>query len=102
MIASFCPHCRADQRDGEIPPEHLERGSYGPWDGIEKRYFYSTIGVELREYYDGILYWMCPFCGGTWQRWSEGTFQYRVAAPYMRGKEWKASSENETPPLKSE
>jgi hypothetical protein len=83
--AEFCPHCAADQRDGPISQEQLERGLYGPWDGIAKRYYYSTIGVELSRYYDGILYWMCAYCGGTWQRWPEGTYQHRIAAQFMRG-----------------
>lgn len=83
-----CPYCEWDLRDGEIPTEHLERGWYGEWNGIDKRYFYSTIGVEL-AYYDGILYWQCPACHGTWHRWEEGTFQHRIAGPYVHAGDTK-------------
>lgn len=57
--ARQCPHCGAGQRreDGYL----------------------HTVGVVVRGGYDGTLYWMCPFCDGTWHRWAQGTPQYALA-----------------------
>lgn len=32
--------------------------------------FLRTIGMCVRGVYDGILYWLCPDCGGAWHRWT--------------------------------
>ena len=63
-----CRHCGADQ-------EHK----------VGDRLYYHTIGVEISHVYDGVLFWACPFCGGTWDR-QEGRLG-RVAKVYM--KEWE-------------
>jgi hypothetical protein len=52
-----CPHCKASLLGALIPPEQGHpKGAH--W----KR----EIGVEDPEIYDGIYYWQCPDCKGTW------------------------------------
>lgn len=53
MRAERCPHCEVDLRNPEYP-----------------RYS-RKIGVEIPEIYDGVLYWLCPDCDATWNRWDE-------------------------------
>lgn len=31
----------------------------------------KLVGIEIKEKYDGISYWQCPFCKVTWDRWTE-------------------------------
>lgn len=72
----FCPHCRANLRGNSIPvqDQHLFGATH----------FGREIGHEVMGVYDGVLYLQCPECDGTWQRWSEGSWQYEKAIPYMR------------------
>lgn len=107
----ICPHCRTDLRGPAIPEEyfvhHLEgdpswdRAAQGPscekqvemWGRChclpygdkppEDRFFLRTIGHEVNTAYDGILFWSCPDCGGTWHRWPEGHHLRVIAARYM-------------------
>jgi hypothetical protein len=53
-----CPHCNGSLVDDRPGPTG-QRG-------------WRTIGIEVLGVYDGILYWMCPDCSGTWHRWPEG------------------------------
>ena len=39
--------------------------------------------MEVSEIYDGILYWFCPECKGTWHRWPEGSTMYNKARAYL-------------------
>lgn len=41
-----CPHCDADLSNNR------------------------TTGVEIWGVYDGVLFWRCPDCGGSWHRWT--------------------------------
>lgn len=34
--------------------------------------FTHLIGVEIRGVYDGVLYWLCPFCDIAFHRWPYG------------------------------
>lgn len=61
-----CPHCGADLKGDPIPEEY--RHFYG-----NATHFRREIGVEVRGVYDGVLYWRCPDCGGSWHRWPEGS-----------------------------
>lgn len=58
---THCPHCNADQRPGR------------------------TIGVEIWGVYDGVLFWRCPDCGGSWHRWSPDSWLrlYKAAEKYV-------------------
>jgi NTP pyrophosphatase (non-canonical NTP hydrolase) len=58
-----CPHCAADLRGKPIPDAQQE--SYG---GLT--HYHREIGVEIRGVYDGVLFYACPYCHGTWNRWS--------------------------------
>jgi hypothetical protein len=60
MTHETCPHCGTDQRGQPIPGDP------------QGRRYSRTLGVEIRGVYDGVLYWQCPDCGGTWHRWPEG------------------------------
>lgn len=57
-----CPHCNADLHNGR------------------------AIGVEIRGVYDGVLFWRCPDCGGSWHRWSpvNSLRLYERAVRYVR------------------
>lgn len=64
-----CPHCNADLA------ETLPDGRTGS----------RVIGVEIWGVYDGVLFWRCPDCGGSWHRWSVATNLrlYEKAAKYV-------------------
>ncbi|MGH3985935.1 MAG: hypothetical protein ACRDTZ_01275 [Pseudonocardiaceae bacterium] len=52
-----CPHCGVALRGDPIPgSRHGER-------------YHRGIGVEIRGVYDGVLFYSCPACYGTWNRW---------------------------------
>lgn len=53
-----CPHCKVSLLGDVIPLELREHRSGNYW----KR----EIGVEDPDRYDGVYYWQCPDCGGTW------------------------------------
>lgn len=57
-----CPN-GCDLRGPEIPEESLRTGSYGKWDGVEKRYFSRVFGYEDPYKYDGVWHYICPDCG---------------------------------------
>src|SRR6185312_8133772 len=76
-----CPHCGANLQGDPIDPAKIctpEEWAL-PWDqqpagkyyAPDQTHFSRTIGYEDRDVYDGILYWMCPDCGGAWHRWSK-------------------------------
>ncbi len=68
-MTDTCPHCNADLRDGD---------------------YSRLIGVEIPGVYDGVLYWLCPDCNGTFHRWDDdggylGKTLRRYAEPYIHG-----------------
>lgn len=46
-------------------PDEYVAQSYG--DG---KCFSRLIGIEDRNGYDGVSWWLCPDCGQKWDRWS--------------------------------
>lgn len=54
-----CPHCNISLLGKPIPDKYLKH--YGG-----AKYYKLEIGVEVPEYYDGVYYYKCPDCGGTW------------------------------------
>jgi rubrerythrin len=89
-----CPHCERDLIGKLLPnetfdwiedpserAERLEKAAGGP-----PRWERFKWGHEEHDIYDGIGYWSCPFCGGTWHRFepSDGR-RYRAAAKYIHG-----------------
>lgn len=66
---SRCPHCG------------LNLVSYDAFAG----YVFKEIGVRIAEASKDVLYYECPACGGTWQRWDATNPLYAKADPYMRG-----------------
>jgi hypothetical protein len=62
----YCAKCGADQRAGEIPREHVEKGYYGEDDGKPK-YYYKWIGIYCMDA-DRTLYFKCSECGGKRER----------------------------------
>lgn len=78
MSVEACPYCKANLQGEPIPQEYIDAGMYG-----DKTHYSRMIGIENPRIYDGILYWKCPDCGGTWHRWPEGTRQHTVAVPYV-------------------
>lgn len=67
-----CPHCAADLHNGR------------------------AIGVEIRGVYDGVLFWGCPDCGGSWHRWSPDDWpRLHEAAVWYVGPPKKTAAELE-------
>lgn len=62
-----CPWCGSGQ--GELLPS----GQY-----------HRTIGIELSAH-QGVLWWECPDCHGSWHRWPRGSKQYYLAEKYGAG-----------------
>jgi hypothetical protein len=62
-------------RGEEIPEDQRHEG--GPTHGS------NAIGVEVWGAYDGVLYWMCPACLGTWLRWPREDFRHARAEKYV-------------------
>lgn len=65
-----CSHCGADLW-APIAPEYQRPG------GATQRS--RLIGVEIQGVYDGVLFWACPDCGGTWNRWQPGHWLWPLA-----------------------
>lgn len=83
-MTDICPHCGVDLRASRIPQEYIDKGFYGA-PTQEPRYYYNTIGIEVRGVYDGVLYWKCPSCGGVWHRFPPGDYRHERAKEYVEG-----------------
>lgn len=66
--ARFCPWCAADLL------VRLSDGCVGS----------RVIGTEISRVYDGVLYWVCPDCLGSWHRWPADS-PYRAEAEQFAG-----------------
>ena len=77
-----CPKCKKSWDGGDIAKELFKTEhyktieeaekvaeSYG-WSKKNKTRFSKLVGVEVREKYDGVSYWECPFCKTNWDRWT--------------------------------
>jgi len=53
-----CPHCGTSLLGDLIPEEHREH--------YIGHYWKREVGVEVPVLYDGIWYYRCPDCDGTW------------------------------------
>lgn len=88
----FCPHCDANLQGATIDPKHLlhkedcqeQSAKYNgrcyclPYGEVS--HFSRKIGCEIQGVYDGVLYNMCPDCGGTWHRWGDDNPTLKAAA----------------------
>lgn len=74
-----CPHCKTSLTGKAIPREYIRKGYYSPGALNYRR----EIGVQIRGEYDGVLYWQCPDCGGTWHRFPEGDYRRERAEKYI-------------------
>ena len=61
----YCPKCNADFKGSPISEESRKKGYYGE---NPPSHFSRLIGVEVPGKYDGVLYWKCPDCNHTWDR----------------------------------
>ncbi|NUQ98275.1 MAG: hypothetical protein HOY79_17585 [Streptomyces sp.] len=84
-----CPWCGADQRADWVLAD-LEAA--GPHPGKETEPFWRTEGVEIPDVYDGVLFWRCPDCGGTWHAWPEGHPRRAAAERYVGAPEKTADA----------
>ena len=91
--ATECPECHGDWRGEQIDPADLAKGYYGhqapcltkrTWDDdydaaalctCPPRYYSHLVGVEDGSY-DGVSWWLCPFCGAKWNRWTGEPVSY--------------------------
>lgn len=78
MTTDACPHCSADLRSEPIPQKYIDEGFYAP----DATHYSRKLGVEVPGLYDGILFWRCPDCRGSWHRWTDPVMRAR-AAPYI-------------------
>ena len=78
-----CPHCGVSLLGDPIPQESLDKGYYGPG----TTHFRRDFGAEVDGVYDGVLYWVCPDCGGAWHQFDEGTRLHSLAEKYVTGAE---------------
>jgi hypothetical protein len=53
-----CPHCKVSLLGAPIPAAH--------WQHYSGKYFKREIGIEDSRKYDGVYYFQCPDCLGTW------------------------------------
>ena len=75
-----CPHCHISLLGAVIP-------------GTDTRYRLAIGVKEPGIYDDGALYWQCPSCGGTWQRFDITERRlHNEALYYMRGRQDEQSS----------
>jgi len=82
-----CPHCGVSLI-GEPLPSSLYGGNETPWR--------REVGCEVQGAFDGVLFWKCPDCGGTWQRFDLTSPLHHVAKKYMRGKQgWALAAERQ-------
>jgi Zn-finger nucleic acid-binding protein len=65
-----CPHCDADLRGKPIPEGQRHPGGAA--------HYSNAIGVEIRGVRDGVLFWACPKCNGTWHSWDPAQGEGRL------------------------
>jgi hypothetical protein len=66
-----CPYCNVSLIGAPIKEEdqhYFNTPGETPHSEEWVTHFRREIGVEVRGVYDGVLYWKCPDCGGTWDR----------------------------------
>lgn len=80
MTLDHCPHCQVSLQGDPIPEESRK------WYGTST-HWRKEIGIEVMGVYDGVLYWQCKDCGGTWHRWPEDHYLRARAEPYIHGPE---------------
>jgi len=81
-----CPHCGVSLLGEPISQESRDKGYYRP----DSTHFRREFGNEIPGVYDGVLFWGCPDCGGTWQRFDLTSPLHHAAKKYMRGKQERA------------
>ncbi len=45
----------------------------------------EAVGVQVRDVYDGVLYWSCGSCHATWHRFPKGSVMRQLASEYVDG-----------------
>jgi len=75
-----CPHCGVSLLGAPIPQASRDAGYYGA-----ATHFRREVGNEVPWDFDGVLFWECPDCGGTWQRFDLTSPRHHVAEKYMQG-----------------
>lgn len=78
-----CPHCGFNLVGDLIADMLGEKVAIECYGGADQ-HWRKEVGVEVSGVYDGTLYYQCPECDGTWQRWAPGSGLHEKAAPYMR------------------
>lgn len=71
-----CPHCGVSLIGDPIPEK--DRHHFG-----KETHFRREVGIEIWGAYDGILYWQCPDCGGSWHRWPVESWQHERAKEFV-------------------
>lgn len=77
-----CPHCDASLLGEPLSARAYASGAWG-----DATHFHREIGIEVPWEFDGVLFWSCPDCGGTWQRFDLTSPLHHVAEKYMHGKQ---------------
>lgn len=85
---NICRYCDADLVGAAYTNEYHSGQGVGsvPDQSSEIQYARLEWGHEEPGIYDGILYWSCPFCGGTWHRFEPGDGRrYERAKEFIHG-----------------
>lgn len=88
-----CPHCGVSLLGELMTPAQYASGHFG-----ESSRYRREIGNEVQGVFDGVLFWSCPDCGGTWQRFDMTSPLHHVAEQYMhpQSKTWAPAPPPET------
>lgn len=75
MTLQHCPHCNVSLQGDPIPESHRQWYSGTHWR--------REIGIEVQGVYDGVLYYECRNCSGTWHRFPEDHWLRKKAESYI-------------------
>lgn len=50
---------------------------------VDGKTYSRKVGRRIPGVYDGVLFWECPYCAHTWQRWPEGSLLRAKALEHM-------------------
>lgn len=76
-----CPHCGVSLIGGPLPEKHIHMYNAPdakPGDPGWVTHGRREIGIEVLGVYDGILFYECPDCHGTWHRFPDTPYYERL------------------------
>jgi hypothetical protein len=77
-MSDTCPN-GCDLTGVPIPQEYIDAGLYPSG----RTHYSRMIGVEVRDVYDGVLFWRCPDCKIAWPRFAAPDPRHKAAVYYI-------------------